>query len=588
MTVPREHPGPVVGAVREVAADSLVRMVRHHARTRPHAIAVESADRLRTYGQLWHRSLVIAAGLDEAGVGPGDRVALWADRTGEVLAAALAVMMLRASYVPIDPTHPKERVSAVLSGASPAALVHDNASATAGLLDVGVPVVDVSELKDIAGPPDREPPRPDDIAYVIFTSGSTGSPKGVQVEHASLANYPAWCGWLVGRSGSGSPLFASLGYDLAMTSMWVPLAHGHRVVTVEGLWDQETLFGPRRTRHTFIKLTPSHARFFEALEEPPDYASITQALMFGGEGLDVPLIRSLGSRIDGVRLINHYGPTETAVGCCAYRFDSTKPLRTPTVPIGTPAWNSRAYVVDDQLRPVPAGTPGELVIAGRSVAAGYLGQPAGAGRFMDERDLGGGSGRAYRTGDLVEVLPEGTLLYLGRQDDQLNPKRHGKVSSQVRGHFKVNKSAQSQHRRRHAGEQVDSRRSCGGRGPDLYSARGREPSTNCRTTLQLSTQLQAAPECLELDRAKLDIPNVRYTQPSNLKDIAGCWAQPVTLTGRRLRPLAASITNTDVELADCGCRQRKARAGYPPRCGVHRPRMPRRPTHRGRAYRRGR
>ncbi|GAA2487365.1 amino acid adenylation domain-containing protein [Streptomyces gobitricini] len=417
------HPGMLSGEVRDIEADSIVRIVRAHARLRPDAVAVRSGGTSWTYRRLWHRSLVVAAVLEEAGVGPGDRVAVWADRSAGVIAAALAVMSLRAAYVPIDPTHPAERVGTVLAGARPAALVHDGPMATGPRPALDVPVIDVAEaeIADVRTPPERELPRGEDIAYVVFTSGSTGTPKGVMVPHAALVNYVSWCGSLVGSDGNGSPLFASLGYDLAMTSLWVPLAQGSRVVTVPGLWDQATLFGAgvdRPDPYTFVKLTPSHARFFEALAEPPRYDRATRLLMFGGEALDPALITSLGRRLDGVRLVNHYGPTETTIGCCAHRFDNTALPGTPTVPIGVPAWNTRAYVVDEDLRPLPPGRPGELVIAGRAVAAGYLGGAGAGDRFVDERELGGAPGPAYRTGDMAELLPERLLLHLGRRDDQ--------------------------------------------------------------------------------------------------------------------------------------------------------------------------
>ncbi|WP_344631127.1 amino acid adenylation domain-containing protein [Streptomyces glaucosporus] len=420
--------------MRDIGAASVVQIVREHAALRPDAVAVESAGELLTYRRLWHRVLVLAAALDEAGIGSGDRVALWADRTAGTTAAALAVMLLRAAYVPIDPTHPAERVSAVLAGARPAALLHDGAGAGGALPAPDVPVIDVRAVADTPAPPERELPRAEDIAYVVFTSGSTGAPKGVMVEHGSLVNYTAWCGNLVGREGIGSPLFASLGFDLAMTSLWVPLAQGLRVVTVAGLWDQATLFGPRQDAYTFVKLTPSHARFFDLLAEPPHYSRATRLLMFGGEGLDPALVSSLGPRLDGVRLVNHYGPTETTIGCCAHRFDSTRLPGTPTVPIGTPAWNTRAYVVDENLRPLPPGSPGELVIAGRAVAAGYLGDRDPDGRFLDERELGREPGRAYRTGDIAELLPDGSLLHLGRRDDQLKVNGHRVELGELRHH----------------------------------------------------------------------------------------------------------------------------------------------------------
>jgi amino acid adenylation domain-containing protein len=428
------HPSSVSGEVRPLAEASVVHMILRHARTRPDAVAVRSSRGALTYAQLWRRARVVAAALGEAGVEAGDRVALMAVRTPETVVSALAVMSLGAAYVPIDPEHPAERTAAVLAGASPAALVHQGPDHVAGLPATAVPLLDVTALPD--GAPGRPAalPGPEDIAYVVFTSGSTGTPKGVRVPHASLVNYVSWCADLVGAEGTGSPLFGSLGFDLAMTSLWVPLSQGRTVVTVAGLWDQQTLFGERPDRYTFVKMTPSHARFFDVLARPPRYDRVTRLLMFGGEGLDPALIASLGDRLEGVRLVNHYGPTETTIGCCAYRFDRSTVPATPTVPIGRPAWNTRAYVVDDQLRPVPQGSPGELVVAGRAVAAGYLDPGASAGRFVDESDLGGPAGRAYRTGDVVELRPDGALLYLGRGDDQLKVNGHRVELGELRHH----------------------------------------------------------------------------------------------------------------------------------------------------------
>ncbi|MFF5531327.1 amino acid adenylation domain-containing protein [Streptomyces cinerochromogenes] len=431
------HPSSVSGAVRPVAEASVVHMILRHARTRPDALAVRSTRRQLTYRELWRRALVVAAALAEAGVGAGDRVALLAGRTPDTVVGALAVMALGAAYVPIDPEHPGDRTAAVLAGAAPAALLHSGPGGTEDLsAPASLPYVDIAALPDADAPgPGGTLPGPEDIAYIVFTSGSTGTPKGVQVPHASLANYVSWCGDLVGSEGMGSPLFGSLGFDLAMTSLWVPLAQGRTVVTVAGLWDQQTLFGERPDDpYTFVKMTPSHARFFDVLAEPPRYDRVTRLLMFGGEGLDPALIASLGDRLDGVRLVNHYGPTETTIGCCAFRFDRTTLPATPTVPIGRPAWNTRAYVVDEQLRPVPAGSPGELVIAGRAVAAGYLDPKRSGNRFIDEAELGGPAGRAYRTGDVVELRPDGTLLHLGRGDDQLKVNGHRIELGELRHH----------------------------------------------------------------------------------------------------------------------------------------------------------
>ena len=194
------------------------------------------------------------------------------------------------------------------------------------------------------------------------------------------------------------------------------------MVLVPGPWDREPLFG-RPHPYDAAKVTPSHAKFFERTMRP-DYRSFSRVLVFGGEALEPALLASLGDRLAGVRLVNHYGPTETTVGCCAYLFDSRTTPALPTVPIGRPIWNTRAYVVDDAGRPAGPGESGELVIAGRGVARGYLGAAPGAGGFVDEADVGDRPGPAYRTGDVVERLASGDLLFLGRRDEQVKVSGH--------------------------------------------------------------------------------------------------------------------------------------------------------------------
>ncbi|MFB6887864.1 amino acid adenylation domain-containing protein [Kitasatospora sp. NPDC056327] len=434
-------PGPttLAGPVRPVAADSVVGLVHRHARERPDAPALIHGPETWSFGRLWRRTLELAAGLAEAGVTEGGRVVLWADRSPSVVAAALAVMALRAAYVPVDPAFPAQRVEAVVAGSDPVLLLHDGAADTIQPPPLPVARLDVAELPAPRAVPLPEPPRAGDIAYVIFTSGSTGVPKGVLVEHGSLVNYALWCAAMTGLADGaagpgegGSPLFGSLGFDHAVTSLWPALAVGRPVTLLAGVWDQRTLFAARPRPYTLLKVTPSHLRFFERTARPA-YHGATRLLMFGGEALDPALIASAGERLAGVRLMNHYGPTEATVGCCFNEFDPEAVRGLPSVPIGRPIWNTRAYLVDEQLRPARPGRPAELVIAGAGVAAGYLGRPAGD-PFLDEAELGGPAGRAYRTGDRVELLPDGTLLYLGRADSQLKVSGYRVELGELRRH----------------------------------------------------------------------------------------------------------------------------------------------------------
>lgn len=401
-------------------------MIREQARVRPGRTALRTSATTCTFGELWTRVRSVAAALIDNAVAPGDVVAIWATRTPETLAAMLAVMAVRAAYLPLEPTHPAQRSRAILQAAGPHLLVADR---SAGPADLDVPVLDLAEAVAAAGV-DPVLPAGVDAAYVIFTSGSTGVPKGVVVEHRSLLNYANWCAATVGAEG-GSALVSSLAFDLSMTALWPQLADGQPVTMCGGVWDHDALFGGRRSPFGYVKVTPSILRFLERTKRP-DYRQLTRTLVCGGETLDSNLLDQLQDRLPGVRVVNHYGPTEATIGCCAHEVD----LRSPaggraSVPIGRPIWNTRLYVVDDSLGPTPAGRPGELVIAGAGVARGYL-HDVSPGAFLDESALGGPPGRAYRTGDQVEVLPDGSLLYLGRHDDQLKVSGYRVESGELR------------------------------------------------------------------------------------------------------------------------------------------------------------
>jgi len=406
-------------------------MVAAWAHRTPNAPALCQGEVAVGFRDLYNRALCVADRLTKLGIAPGDRVALWGQRTPGVVCAALGTWFAGAAYVPIDPTYPRNRVRTILQLADPAVLAYDGEGDSPPPPDTGASLDVAHDLEPRASRPRLS--EASDTAYVIFTSGSTGVPRGVVVEHRSLANYVTWCGAIAAGSGSGAPLFGSMGFDHTVTSWWVPLAHGKPVEIIAGTWDQAALFAPRSRRWSFMKVTPSHARLFERLSQA-DYGAVTERLLCGGEMLRPELLEQLGDRLAGVRLVNHYGPTEATVGCCWKEFRLDDVRGRSSVPIGRPIWNTRAYVVDEDLRAVAAGASGQLVVAGAAVARGYL--HGDGGRFVDESEVEGGEpgGRAYCTGDVVEQLPDGDLTFLGRIDDQLNVGGHRIEREELRRH----------------------------------------------------------------------------------------------------------------------------------------------------------
>lgn len=420
---------PLAGPVEPLAGQSVAERIHAHVLAGPGRPALESAAGGLTFGQLWSRATAVAVALADAGVAPGETVAVWAGRTPGSVTAALAAMLAGAAYVPVEPTHPAARCRAVLAAARARVMLVDGQAPIPPPPGLDVPLTDIAHAEPTGRAVPRFP-RGTDLAYVIFTSGSAGMPKGVMIEHRSLLNYSNWCAAVAGRAGRGTPLIGSLAYDLSMSSLWPQLARGEPVFICGGAWDHDALFGQRPRPFGYAKLTPSILRFFERTKRPryPEFAAL---LMIGGEILEPALIGDIGTRLGDVRLINHYGPTEATIGCCFHEFSrETAASGLPSVPIGRPIWNTRAYVVDGSLAPVPAGQPGELVVAGLGIARGYLG--GGGEPFISEADLGGPPGRAYRTGDYVEMLPDGALLYLGRHDGQLKVSGHRVEPAELR------------------------------------------------------------------------------------------------------------------------------------------------------------
>ena len=434
-------PSILCGRTAGLPEGTLVDLVAAHVRDRPDAPAVLGDGPTQCYAELWQHAARTAAALAEVGVTEGDQVAIWATRTAPVVAAALAVMALGAAYMPIDPTYPAARVRRILEVGRPKAMVSAEPNSLAGSLPQGVATIDIH-----SGPRDGTALAPvarhDHIAYTVFTSGSTGQPKGVLVAHRSLVNYLGWAQELTDfGEDDATPCFASLGFDHAVTCLWLPLAVGGSVQLVPDSWDPRPWIAARDRPFAFVKITPSHVRLFERIARP-DYRAITRTVMFGGERLDAALVASLGDRLEGVHLLDHYGPTEATVGCTAYRFERSSVPAEGSLPIGVPVWNSRAYLLDEDLCPVPVGEEGELVVGGECVAVGYLGgDEEDKRRFLDEASITGaasmpgtasfpgtasmpgtagrGGSRAYRTGDRCVIREDGQLHYLGRLDEQV-------------------------------------------------------------------------------------------------------------------------------------------------------------------------
>ncbi|SFW88822.1 non-ribosomal peptide synthase domain TIGR01720/amino acid adenylation domain-containing protein [Amycolatopsis australiensis] len=365
---------------------------------------------------LSHRELDVRANrlahrLIAAGAGPETRVAVLLPRSADLLVALLAVLKTGAAYVPVDPGYPAGRIAYMLEDARPVCVVDD---------------VDAPGFPDHAPEVALDPEHP---AYVIYTSGSTGRPKGVVVSHRAAANYLRWAVEAYPGLGGTAVLHSSVSFDLTVTTLFGPLLAGGRIRVGEVL---ETEPVPC----TFLKATPSHLAVLSG--DPRD-------LVVGGEQLLGDVLDRWRREHPGATVINEYGPTETTVGCMEYRVEPGDPVPAGPVPIGHPIRNTRLYVLDAALNPVPAGIPGELYIAGDGLARGYLGRPGlTASRFL-ACPFGPPGERMYRSGDRVTRRPDGELVYHGRADEQVKIRGHriepGEIEAALRAHPAVTDAA---------------------------------------------------------------------------------------------------------------------------------------------------
>ncbi|MFI5606844.1 non-ribosomal peptide synthase/polyketide synthase [Amycolatopsis sp. NPDC051903] len=411
----------------DVEPDTVAGLFETQVRRSPDAVAV-AGGATWTFAELNARANRLARALVERGAGPETLVALALPRSAEMLTAILAVHKAGAAYLPLDPDYPAERLAAMLADAQPGLLLTvpeltgsvRELAATALLPDLlaldrpGTDLTDGDRLR---------PLRPEHAAYVIYTSGSTGTPKGVVVPHSGLVNlfHSHWAALhrpAVARTGR-EHLRVGHAWSFSFDASWQPqlwLLDGHAVHVVpdEVRRDPEQLAALiRREALDFIEVTPSlFTQLADAGLVEGDRCPLP-VVGVGGEAVPDALWRRLAA-LDGTEAVNLYGPTESTVDALLARIaDSERPL------VGRPVANTRAYVLDGSLRPVPPGVTGELYLAGAGLARGYLGRSAlTAERFVAD-PYGEPGTRMYRTGDLARWTEDGRLDFGGRADDQV-------------------------------------------------------------------------------------------------------------------------------------------------------------------------
>ncbi|MEU3302077.1 amino acid adenylation domain-containing protein [Streptomyces sp. NPDC006678] len=421
MTAPR--PSTAEAAATAPAGGTIIDLIESHVHRHPDKTAVLCGQDAVSYGLLWDTAHEVAERLLAHGCSRGDTVALVGPGNPAFTAAALGAWLVGASWVPIDPRLPEERLRYVLddTGARVVLATADGTTAT-GLATEQVTVPSAADTDD-----DRvERIRPhrataDDRAYLIYTSGSTGRPKGVAVGHHGLAVH--LLGALEGYGMTAEDIllsFASPSFDAAVEEMWAPLAGGSTVLLRgAALWTGRQLFERVRAhRVTYISCTTAYFEAFfgeELSQDDIDCLGSLRGIIFGGEAANPAVVRHWANGpLGSIPVCNTYGPTETVVSATLYWIGEG--WQGDRVPIGHCLPGHVSVVLDAAGQEAGNGDSGELYLGGPCVAEGYLGRPdLTAERFVS---LDGRDGTYYRTGDLVTVQgPE--LLFLGRADRQV-------------------------------------------------------------------------------------------------------------------------------------------------------------------------
>ncbi|MDQ6673654.1 MAG: amino acid adenylation domain-containing protein, partial [Chloroflexota bacterium] len=389
---------------------------------RPDAAAVKFHDSVLTYAELDARANQLARRLRAMGVGPDAPVGVWIERSPELIVALLGILKAGGGYVPLDPSYPLERLAFMLEDAQVRVVVTDSRwrdslpEHTAHLLLLDADAARIA----------REDTRPlnihvtaDSLAYINYTSGSTGTPKGVEVVHRAVNRLVCKVDYAQLDERTIVLHASTLAFDASTFEIWGALLNGGCCALHDELIPSARGLGDSIRRYGITTMWLTTGLFNAVVDDEPEQLHGVHQLLVGGEAPSLEHIRRAQAVLPETQFINGYGPTECTTFACSFRIPSPLDPTWRTVPTGRPIRDTRVYVLDERLEPVPVGAAGELYIAGDGLARGYLGRPElTAERFLMDPFATTGK-RMYRTGDLVRWAPDATIRFLGRADGQV-------------------------------------------------------------------------------------------------------------------------------------------------------------------------
>ena len=448
-------------------------LIKEQVRNAPDKEALTFEDKSLTYNMFDEQAAEIGRCLTSLGIGRDDFVALFTSRSLEMLTGQFGVLKSGAAYLPIDIDYPSDRIEYVLEDSQAPVLLTQSVhlprlEEALGhvkhviLLDEGaenavIPesikdkTVTLGALKKQAASVELPEVSTSDLAYMIYTSGSTGKPKGVQVTHRNIVNFLYWVKMEVNiKEDERLALVTSYAFDMTLTSNWVPFLTGAslHILSEEKTKDVQSLLRFISDREiTFLNVTPSH---FSLLANAREYLTKENLpmrdgmrVMQGGELINTKDLNLWLKYYPTHRFINEYGPTETTVASTFFPIPVTdrNTVELHTVPIGKPVYNTQIYIMNDDLKNCMIGVPGELCIGGEGVTNGYHNKVEKTAEAFVQNPYGPEGDMLYRTGDVVRLLNDGNIEFLGRNDHQINLRGYrieaGEIESTMREHAQV-------------------------------------------------------------------------------------------------------------------------------------------------------
>lgn len=416
------------------------RLFEEHAAETPDKIAVVCEDKQMTYAELNARANQLARHLQTLSVGPETLCGICVERSIEMVVSVLAVFKAGAAYVPLDPAYPKDRLAYMLRDAKPKLLImqkqllNDLPENQAKVVLIDAEQSEIFKQKDENLSVEA---KPENLAYLIYTSGSTGNPKGVMISHGNLGNYVQSLPASLGMKDSDCYLHtASISFSSSVRQMMVPLANGATVMIAktERIRNPLSLFELiKQQKATILDFVPSFWRSClyaldntttEELQELTD--NTVRLALSASEPLPADIPRELRAKFKPeVKLINMLGQTETTGIIAVHPIENPEEQQSGIVPAGRPIGNTKIYLLDENLNPVPFGASGEIYIGGAGIGSGYLNQPELTAEIFVADPYGKDSNsRLYKTGDFGRYARDGQIEFLGRIDNQVKIRGH--------------------------------------------------------------------------------------------------------------------------------------------------------------------